>query len=113
MSDADKILGRIMSGTLVLQLELLSQSSACLIFRLTMQNTSGTKFLVPRPAISGLHFGNMTTGKASQWRTQQLASARWTGFLLEPEEVKEIEYRVRPCSIPMPAENDRSEAVGN
>jgi hypothetical protein len=98
-----------MRGTLTLQLKLVSQSSESLTFRLTIQNSSDTKFVVPRPAISSLHFGNMATGKQSQWQSQSLISGRWNGFFLEPEEDKKIDYRVRPSSIPRKAEEDRSE----
>ena len=98
-----------MSGTLILHLKLVSQSSESLTFRLTMQNSSDTKFLVPRPAISSLHFGNMATGKQSQWQMQSLVSGRWNGFFLEPGELKKLEYRVRPSSITRKAEDDSSE----
>jgi hypothetical protein len=98
-----------MSESLALQLHLVAQAPESLWFRLLMRNSSAARFIVPRPAVSCLRFGNMATGKESPWRTQWLVSAPWNGFFLEPGQVKEIEYRVRPCSVARPKESNRSE----
>src|SRR5579863_7720390 len=98
-----------MSDALAMQLQLEEQSPRWLQFQLSLRNTSRAKLLVPRPAVNCLRFGNMATGKESPWKMRWLDSASWAGFFLGPGEVKEIDYRLRPCSVAAPAGDQDSE----
>ncbi len=98
-----------MSATLALHLQLAEERPEYLQFRLGLRNDSNAKLLVPRPAINCLRFGNMANGQEAPWRMQWLGSASWTGFYLESGEDKVIPYRVRPCSVPQPTDDRKSE----
>ncbi|MBI3864388.1 MAG: hypothetical protein HY290_21095 [Planctomycetia bacterium] len=98
-----------MSDTLAFKLDLISQAPDCLRFRLLMRNTTRVKILAPRPAIYGLHFGNLTTGKPAAWSVKPLESARWVGYFFESGDVKQTEYLVRPTSIAPEAVDEKSE----
>jgi hypothetical protein len=94
---------------LSLTIELLEQNTDCLQFRLLLRNHAGVKLILPVPEIHGLRFCNKATMKESEWYTCLLISSDWAGITLEPGEKKTIDYRVRPCAIDRPAEDDFSD----
>jgi hypothetical protein len=91
---------------LSLTLVLLEQAADGFRFRLVFRNRSEAKVLVPYPEIHGLRFANKATMQESEWYTHLLVSASWGGFTLRPSEEKVIEYRVRPCGLEAPTEDD-------
>ena len=95
-----------MNHDISLPLEMLGQSAECLQFQLIFQNTSGVKLLFPYPEIVGIRFGNRATMQESNWGTELLVNSTWAGFTLQPNEVKAIEYRVRPFTVESPHEDD-------
>jgi hypothetical protein len=88
---------------------LLDQAADGFRFRVVFRNRSETRVLVPYPEIHGLRFANTVTMQESEWYTRLLVSASWGGFALKPSEEKVIEYRVRPCDIKGPTEDDHSD----
>jgi hypothetical protein len=95
-----------MNHDLSLTLELLGQAADGLRFRLLFRNRSDVKLLFPYPEIHDLRFSNKATMQESEWDTCCFVSASWGGFTLRPGEEKAIEFRVRPCGIKGPAEDD-------
>ena len=98
--------GVAMNHDLALRLELLAEAADLLLFRLAVCNRSAVKLLLPYPEIHGLRFTNKATLRESDWGTCEFVSASWAGFTLSPGEEKAIEYRVRPSSVNLPAEDD-------
>jgi hypothetical protein len=98
-----------MNHKVSLELELLEQAADSLRFRLAVRNCSSVKLLFPYPEIRGLRFGNKASRQESEWYTQLLVSASWAGFTLQPGGIKAIEYRVRPCAVESPAEDDHTD----
>src|SRR5262245_45206481 len=101
--------GDAVEHELSLTLVLLEQTADGLRFRLVLRNCTDAKILLPYPEIHNLRFGNKATMKESEWGTCMLVSASWSGFALGPGEEKAIEYRVRPCDIERPKDDDYSE----
>src|SRR5437660_1636394 len=95
-----------MKHKLSLTLKMLEQRSWGFRFGLILRNESAANLLLPYPEIHGLRFANKATMRESEWYTSILQSTDWVGFTLQPGYEKAIDYRVRPCDVPCPFEND-------
>jgi hypothetical protein len=95
-----------MNHELALSLELLEGAAWGYRFRVTAENRSAVKLLLPFPEIHGLRFGNTATMQESEWYTGLLVSAVGGCFTLQPGESRPIEWRVRPCDVERPEAHD-------
>lgn len=98
-----------MTHELSLVLDLLAEEAKSLLFRVLLRNRSAVRLLLPYPEIHNLHFGDKNTHRECEWYFSVFVDSTWAGFVLAPGEEKAIEYRVRPSSVPRPAENDCSD----
>jgi hypothetical protein len=95
-----------MNHDLILSLELLEQEAWGFRFRMTAENRSRVKLLLPSPEIIGIRFGNVETMKEAEWFTGLLVSAARGEFALQTSESRSFEWRVRPCDVERPESTD-------
>lgn len=98
-----------MNHEISLTLELADHTAECLCFRLVIHNRSNVRLLLPYPEITDIRFGNKATFQECAGLMSWFQTSEWGGVVLDPDEPKQIQYRVRPCSVGEPSEEDFSD----
>lgn len=95
-----------MTHGLILAPDLVEQGEWGYRFRLTAENRSAARLLLPNPDLTDLCFRAEGAAADAEWHTGLLVSARGGAVTLEPGEAREFEWRVRPSDIERPASRD-------
>ena len=98
-----------MNHEVLISLELLEQSDDCLRFEVTIHNNSKVKLLFPYPEIDSLRLVNKADMQELKWYLRYLYTilyAEWSGFTLQPDDKRKLEFAVIPCDIQPPRDED-------